>query len=1017
MRILTWRGVEVVATDVDDAAAQLDMPANCIVLLPGNTPPTEESTATHYLFDKRSLEAGCPPPPAPTAPQPPLAEAVGRGGDFTARLSRADSLLSAARMRIPAICASCRCQRGALAALDVALMSLREASAQGEATVDAALRQSWQAVARAVAAERAACESLPAEAAGVEGSSALAQAATELGASQEARHQAAHSLATSAGTAALGASDVAWTPLVAMEEGEATLAQLHARAVASEAALSLHCHDRLLRIASLQRHMVELYKNAARERNAKTVAAPVEMADLGEGVLVPRMEAFEPALGTAAVDLRVGVHLGGYRLAECIGSGSFAYVYRLERLADGQDAQPGGGAVPGALHAPVAALKAIERRNLSAKSAALLSSEVRILKAISHPNIVNLHHVAASARHVFLWMDHCDSDVGALIRARASKTNPPPPDEAEAAWLLSQLVDGLAYMRARRLLHRDIKPPNLLLSYASATHPTRPRLLIGDFGLARALEPSQMARTVCGSPLYMAPEVLLRHPYDAAAEMWSVGVCVHELLAGAPPFSGANVPQLLGAIAAADGPPPPPPKVSDACAALLAGLLAPNPENRTQIEQLHAHPFLLRASSSVLPTVASPAPATPATPSSPATPTTPSTPAPPFPVQEAGSTPARSPARSPAAGLNGSSEAHAKASTTSWVADANAYSTCWEQLAATRGSARGSDETPSAVTSRVLLELNAAPVAVRALAAEISSLEAQIGARRAAARDGLLGALDNLVSMLPAATASGEANGKTNGKTNGKAAGAKSSPSKHVGVYDEDETAASTSVAPAAASTSTRAEPAGQNAEALALAAESSGFDALNEAERLVVVEAMGGALRAQRLHRRTAEECRRLSASLKRAQQQQGRAQRTDQGSSSPVTSGALQFGDKVLFVRRPPLPSHHSIRAPSYVALREGANGNSDEPYFLSRDSETSLLGRRLEKNSQTTPLGGTLGASTLVATLGLPPVALGTVVHIEYEQAPYDTVGAAALGVRPGSSYGVITAEMKELNVDTF
>ena len=69
---------------------------------------------------------------------------------------------------------------------------------------------------------------------------------------------------------------------------------------------------------------------------------------------------------------------------------------------------------------------------------------MRILHAISHPNIVHLHEVGASARHVFLYMDACDTDLGALIRSRPS---PCAPDEAEATWLLSQLVDALSYLR------------------------------------------------------------------------------------------------------------------------------------------------------------------------------------------------------------------------------------------------------------------------------------------------------------------------------------------------------------------------------------------------------------------------------------------------------------------------------------------------------------------------------------------------------------------------------------------
>ncbi|CAN0390520.1 unnamed protein product, partial [Discosporangium mesarthrocarpum] len=95
---------------------------------------------------------------------------------------------------------------------------------------------------------------------------------------------------------------------------------------------------------------------------------------------------------------------------------------------------------------------------------------------------------------------------------------------------------GLLFLWSKSLVHRDLKPQNLLLSSPSVTA----TLKIADFGFARHLEQASMAETICGSPLYMAPEILRGQKYDAKADLWSVGTILYEMLAGAPPFGGAD---------------------------------------------------------------------------------------------------------------------------------------------------------------------------------------------------------------------------------------------------------------------------------------------------------------------------------------------------------------------------------------------------------------------------------------------------------------------------------------------
>jgi len=107
--------------------------------------------------------------------------------------------------------------------------------------------------------------------------------------------------------------------------------------------------------------------------------------------------------------------------------------------------------------------------------------------------------------------------------------------EAEARDIVAPIFDALIYCHNLGIIHRDIKPENLLFN---TTDLTQAIVKVSDFGLARFIdeEKLELATTTCGTPGYVAPEILNQRPYNASVDYWSVGVVLFILLSGSPPF-------------------------------------------------------------------------------------------------------------------------------------------------------------------------------------------------------------------------------------------------------------------------------------------------------------------------------------------------------------------------------------------------------------------------------------------------------------------------------------------------
>ncbi|KAF8523694.1 kinase-like protein [Hysterangium stoloniferum] len=251
-----------------------------------------------------------------------------------------------------------------------------------------------------------------------------------------------------------------------------------------------------------------------------------------------------------------------YIIGQEIGKGSFATVYKGYHEAT---------------HKAVA-IKAVSRSILTSKLLDNLKSEIDILKQLSHKHITLLTDIVRSPTHIHLIMEFCaGGDLSQYIKRRGKiegleySPSPDAPviyyphprtgglDERCVRCFLRQLARALKFLRSRNLIHRDIKPQNLLLTPSTATDHARghplgiPVLKVADFGFARILPNAMMAETLCGSPLYMAPEILRYEKYDAKADLWSVGAVLYEMSVGKPPFRAQNHIDLLRKIESSKG--------------------------------------------------------------------------------------------------------------------------------------------------------------------------------------------------------------------------------------------------------------------------------------------------------------------------------------------------------------------------------------------------------------------------------------------------------------------------------
>lgn len=253
--------------------------------------------------------------------------------------------------------------------------------------------------------------------------------------------------------------------------------------------------------------------------------------------------------------------LSHFRVLEEVGSGSFARVYKVEKVDDGR----------------IFALKSLNKEFLKKRRQLKHSiNEGKLLKLLDHPFVVKLHYSFQSAKSLYYVLDYCPyGDLSIQLGIHGPFT------EEQAKFFIRELILVVEYLHSLEILHRDLKPENILLDATG-------HIRLTDFGLAKHCN-AAVAATFVGSPAYVAPEMLTDKVSCKASDVYSLGLIFYELLTGKSPYYDIDINRLFEKIRI--GKVNYPPTLSSATVDFISSLLSLAPDKRPTIQECKQHPM------------------------------------------------------------------------------------------------------------------------------------------------------------------------------------------------------------------------------------------------------------------------------------------------------------------------------------------------------------------------------------------------------------------------------------------
>ncbi|XP_061838684.1 calcium/calmodulin-dependent protein kinase IGb [Nerophis lumbriciformis] len=251
---------------------------------------------------------------------------------------------------------------------------------------------------------------------------------------------------------------------------------------------------------------------------------------------------------------------------EELGSGAFSEVYMVREKKTGR----------------TFAMKCIKKKQIGDPN---LENEIAVLRRIQHDNVVGMEDFYESRTHFYLVMQLVSGgELFDRILDRGVYS------EMDASRVIQQVLHAVSYLHQNDIVHRDLKPENIL--YYSCDEDSK--IMISDFGLSKMVDKGIMS-TACGTPGYVAPEVLAQKPYSKAVDCWSIGVITYILLCGYPPFYEESETRLFSKIMKAQYEFDPPfwDDISESAKDFIRNMMQKNPHMRYTTEQALRHPWII----------------------------------------------------------------------------------------------------------------------------------------------------------------------------------------------------------------------------------------------------------------------------------------------------------------------------------------------------------------------------------------------------------------------------------------
>lgn len=245
-----------------------------------------------------------------------------------------------------------------------------------------------------------------------------------------------------------------------------------------------------------------------------------------------------------------------------IGRGSFSNVFLGSHKLSGFDV----------------AIKKINTKKLKSMNKNFIN-EINLIKDLDHPHIINTHDIFNTQNHLYIVLEYCkNGTLHSFLDTRPLK-------EVHVNKFFSQIISALKYLYDKKILHRDLKPQNILLDNNN-------NIKLTDFDFAKFFNDDELLKTICGTPLYMAPEIIKYKEYNNKSDIWSLGIILYQMITGKHPYKAKTHYELVKKIESEHIIIPSKFDISQECYNIIHILLQKNPADRINWIDLFNHPWI-----------------------------------------------------------------------------------------------------------------------------------------------------------------------------------------------------------------------------------------------------------------------------------------------------------------------------------------------------------------------------------------------------------------------------------------